>query len=625
MAASSGRRSIYFGVAAGLCSLTVLAAEPPSNADDDSGVEEVVVTAQKREERSIDVPVVINSVNAEELATQNLSGIRDYYSRVPGLAYDGNKTYNLSLRGVTTGNATNPTLSILLDDVQFGASTVAGLGNSLFPDFDPSILERIEVLHGPQGTLYGAASLGGLIKFVTRQPDPGRFSARLEAGAQSVKGGDTGWGARGTVNIPLIAEKMALRVSGFNREDPAYIDNIHAGLEGKDVNNAHIRGGHASLLFKPIDNLAITLSALQQKRDADFSPSTRVGADATRVPNYEPLFGKDKVDLAATSDIGDQKLYSGRIVFDAGGVEFTSITAYGKSAGTNFQDVSSVFAFLGAPPFYNLPGLSVSIDDVAHTNKFSQELRLSGTSGQIDWRTGLFYTREKSSVDQALQVFDPSGAFLATAFDGLGPNSYRERAIFGDVVFHMTEQWDLQAGARYAKNKQASGGSVIIDGPAQPAFGPSGDSPEPGVPRQLDDLGDLADLSHHPGSHGVSASRHRLSAGRPECGTAERSAGIRSGQGDQLRSRVQGDPRRSYFQLGGGSVPDRLARHPAAGYRRRHAVHVHDQRWQGAQPWCRGRNRLEAGRGSEHLCQRQRSGCDSNRDHSASLPALTRW
>src|SRR5262249_8856127 len=175
-------------------------------------------------------------VSAQELTDQNLTGIREYYSRVPGLNYDGDKTYSLSLRGITTGNATNPTLSILIDDVQYGASTVAGLGNSVFPDFDPAMLERIEVLHGPQGTLYGAASLGGLIKFVTRAPDTERFQARVEAGLQSVKGGDTGWGARGSVNIPLMSEKIALRVSGFDREDSAYIDNVRVGSEGKDVN-----------------------------------------------------------------------------------------------------------------------------------------------------------------------------------------------------------------------------------------------------------------------------------------------------------------------------------------------------------------------------------------------------
>lgn len=478
MIASFVRRSTLFGVAAGFCCVTGFAAEPQTSREDDGkSLEEVVVTAQKREERAVDVPVVINSVSAQTLTDQNLSGIREYYSRVPGLNYDGDKTYSLSLRGITTGNATNPTLSILIDDVQYGASTVAGLGNSVFPDFDPAMLERIEVLHGPQGTLYGASSLGGLIKFVTRAPDTERFSARVEAGLQSTKGGDTGWGARGSVNIPLMSDRIALRVSGFDREDPEYIDNVHTGAEAKDVNATHIRGGHAALLLKPLDNISITLSALEQKRNADFRTSTLVNVDANGVPTFEPTFGRNKIDVADTSDFGDQKLYSARAVVDFGDVELTSITAYGKSRGTNLQDLSTVFFFL--PFFYGQPDASVFIDDAAHTNKFSQELRLNGkVADSLDWRAGVFYTREKSSVDQALTLFDSSGAFIATAYDGLGPNSYRERAVFGDVTMHLAERLDLQAGARFAKNKQTSGGSTVVDGPAQLVFGPGGPAPD---------------------------------------------------------------------------------------------------------------------------------------------------
>lgn len=478
MTASLVRWPACLALAAGFSCTVGLAAEPQGTREDDGkSLEEVVVTAQKREERAVDVPVVINSVSAQTLTDQNLSGIREYYSRVPGLNYDGDKTYSLSLRGITTGNATNPTLSILIDDVQYGASTVAGLGNSVFPDFDPAMLERIEVLHGPQGTLYGAASLGGLIKFVTRAPDTERFSARVEGGVQSVKGGDTGWGARGSVNIPLMSDRMALRVSGFNREDSAYIDNVHTGAEAKDVNGTHIRGGHAALLLKPLDNISITLSALEQKRNADFRTSTQVTVDANGVPTFTPQFGRSKIDVADTSDFGDQKLYSARAVIDFGGVELTSITSYGKSRGTNLQDLSTVFFFL--PFFYGQPGASVFIDDAAHTNKFSQELRLSGKiADALDWRGGVFYTREKSSVDQALTLFDSSGAFIATAYDGLGPNSYRERAVFGDVTMHLAERLDLQAGARFAKNKQTSGGTTVIDGPAQAVFGPGGDAPD---------------------------------------------------------------------------------------------------------------------------------------------------
>ena len=162
----SGRWSVACGVSAALYSLCSHAAEEAPGAGPVK-LEEVVVTAEKRVERAIDVPISISTVNTQDLATQDLVQIQDYYSRIPGLQYTGDKTYDLSIRGITTGNATSPTLSILVDDVPFGASTIGGLGNSHFPDFDPSMLQDIEVLRGPQGTLYGASSLGGSIKFET--------------------------------------------------------------------------------------------------------------------------------------------------------------------------------------------------------------------------------------------------------------------------------------------------------------------------------------------------------------------------------------------------------------------------------------------------------------------------
>jgi outer membrane receptor protein involved in Fe transport len=476
MGALFGYRSACFAIAAGLAPLGSFAADEASPVSDGRVLEEVIVTAQKREERLIDVPAVITAIKADTLTNQNVEQIRDYYSRIPGLGYNGSATYDLSLRGITTGGVLNPTLAILVDDIQFGSSTQRGLGNSRFPDFDPAMLERIEVLHGPQGTLYGAASLGGLIKFVTRQPDTEQFSGRVEAGFESVQGGGTGWTTRGSVNLPLVSEKVALSVSGFTREDPPYLDNVKAGQQANDVNTAHTYGGHAALLLKPIDNLTITLSALEQKRRADFASAIQVQENANGIPNYVPVYGENKISLGPTSDIGDQQLYSARIVLDLDGLQLTSLTAYGKSAGTNFQDVSSVFTFLG--PVYGYPtGASVSIDDAAATNKISQELRLTGKAGPVDWRGGLYYTRENGSLDQSLTVFAPSGSQVATAFTSKGPDVYKERAVFGDIVYHMTDRWDLQAGARYAKNDQVTGSSNTVDGPAQVIFGPSSVTP----------------------------------------------------------------------------------------------------------------------------------------------------
>lgn len=476
-------RSVLFGIAAGVYSAGSAAAAATSSGSEPAALEEIIVTAQKREERLIDVPTVINEVKAADLAEQNVQQIFDYYSRIPGLSYNGNKTYDLSLRGITTGGANNPTLAILVDDIQFGSSTAAGLGNSNFPDFDPSMLERIEVLHGPQGTLYGAASLGGLIKYVTRQPDPDKFFGRVEAGFDSVKGGGLGWTTRGAVNIPLISDRVAVNVSAFTRWDPAYLDNVNPDLTANDVNRTHTYGGNAALLLKPIDNLTITLSALEQKRHADFSSSTRVDFDPDGRPDFsKPTFGEDKINLGKTSDIGDQQLYAARIVLDIAGLQITSLTSYGKSDGTNFQDVSSVFANpaphrLNILPAYGLTAGSVFIDDAAGTKKVTQELRVSGKVAQLDWRGGLYYTREYGSVDQTLNVFDGGGVAVATPYVGLGPTNYKERAAFADAVYHLTSQWDLQAGVRYAKNDQLIGGVTTTDDIGSNFFGPTRTAP----------------------------------------------------------------------------------------------------------------------------------------------------
>jgi len=484
MKVTFGHRAFLWGMTAGLYSVGSLGADAASSAATDSGgnsatLEEIIVTAEKRAERLVDVPAVITAVSASDLADQNVEKIFDYYSRIPGLSFNGNKTYSLSLRGITTGGATNPTLAILVDDIQFGSSTAAGLGNSVFPDFDPGMLERIEVLHGPQGTLYGAASLGGLIKYVTREPNTEKFSGRVEAGFESVKGGDMGWTTRGSVNIPLVTDKIALSASGFTRWDPGWLDNIATGVQGDDVNRVHTYGYHTALLIEPIDELAITLSALQQKRHGYFANSVQVHMEDDNVPGslptFVPKYGENTISTGRTSDLGTQQLYSARVVWDVGGIQFTSLTSWGKSEGTNFQDVSTVFTFL--PPIYGIPGQgTVFIDDAADTRKITQEFRVSGKLDQLDWRAGLYYTREYGSVDQSLTLFE-SGALFATPYIGSIPDYYKERAAFADATYHITSEWDLQAGVRYAKNDQIIGGNTVVDGTAQRVFGPSSVTP----------------------------------------------------------------------------------------------------------------------------------------------------
>src|SRR5690606_24483082 len=157
----------------------------------------------------------------------------------------------------------------------------------------------------------------------------------------------------------------------------------------KDVNEARTSGGFASLLFKPLDNLSVTLTGLYQERDAKFSSSIQVQADpVTGAPIYVPEFGKHAIRLAATSDIGQQGLHTAPTAGAAGAVQVTSLTSWGRSQGTNFNDVTRIFGIL--TNFYGAPaGAGIRIEDAADTDKFVQELRIGGSAGRFDWRTGL--------------------------------------------------------------------------------------------------------------------------------------------------------------------------------------------------------------------------------------------
>lgn len=436
-------------------------------------IEEVVVTAQKREQRLLDVPVAITSVDSQKLLDQNLVSITDFYNRVPGLQFGGapggKEITNLSLRGITTGGGTNPTLAILVNDVQFGSSTESG--QAPIPDFDPATLQRIEVLRGPQGTLYGASSLGGLIKYVLRDPDTQEFSGRLELGSNTISGGTEGYNARGSVNIPIVEDKLALNLSGVYREDPRYIDNIGTRPETHNVNVAETSGGQASLVYYPTDRLSFSLSAITQEQDTQNKASIDIVSES----DFHQVDGESIDTINATPGSMTRKFdqYIGRVDWDLDWGTITSISGYGKSKREEIQDVTYVFG----PPLFGIsypdssPGSSIDILNNVYTDKFSQELRISGVNETLQWLAGVFYTDEDSRLEQTLLLNDPAISGTNQVYTSNGPSSYEETAVFVDLNFNLTDRIALQVGGRYAKNEQESISESIIDQPARPIFG----------------------------------------------------------------------------------------------------------------------------------------------------------
>lgn len=460
------------------------AADALAQAPDSSQPEqEVVVTAQKVAQREIDVPVAVTAVQGDTLVKQDLVQVTDYYSRVPGLQVGAlpsgaSGTSALSLRGITSGGAGNPTIAVMVDDIPFGATTY--LGQPPFPDLDPAILDRIEVLRGPQGTLYGASSLGGLINLVSKQPDLNTYTAHLQAGPSFVNGGDSGWSGRGSANIPIISDHVALMVSGVYRNDPEWIDNTYNNIRTTNVNQVITRGGNAKLLIKPTDDLSITLSALGQHQSTQNSTGIMVCPECKTTPSspttYVPLYGQDTLQLAPAVGFNTFEIYSAKITYDFDWAELTSVSAWNHTQWYLNNDVTFVFGFL--PKLYNLPGGTVKIGNENESSRFTQEIRLGKTGKQFDWLAGFYFNHENEGIAQTLNLFTASGTASGQPYDGAGPFNYLERAFFGDFTYHFTPQFDFQVGARYSWLDEAYYSITIINGAASAVFGPTSITPQ---------------------------------------------------------------------------------------------------------------------------------------------------
>ncbi len=426
-------------------------AAPPVGQESARKVDEIIVTAQKRVERLQDVPVPVTAIDAEALADSNQLRLQDYYNKIPGLSLIllGNTAEpTLTIRGVTTGGYTNPTVGIVVDDLAFGTSTTTG-GGSIAPDFDPSELARIEVLRGPQGTLYGASSLGGLLKYVTVDPSTDRAGGRVQAGVTSVENGDgVGYSLRGAVNMPLGAA-FAVRVSGYKRTEPGYVDNVLTGEQG--VNERDAEGGRLSALWRPSESFSLKLGAL-------FQNSRRNGEDVVhRLPGLSDW----QHSLLADTGWYDLRVraYSATLTARLGEAELTSMTGYSTNANIDGLDARS---FLGAAsqPLFGVNG-ATSIVDLT-TKKFTQEARLSIPVGaRVSWLLGLFYTDEDSPQDWNMQAVDPAtGAFVGSWVASRTSSAFNERAVFTDLTFQVTDRFDVQIGGRASRTKFATGGGT---------------------------------------------------------------------------------------------------------------------------------------------------------------------
>lgn len=430
------------------------------------GIEEIVVTAQKRAERLLDVPIPVTAIDAQVLLKGNQLRVQDYYSRVPGLNYSPGQwgEPRIAIRGIVTDPYTNPTVGLMIDDIPYGLSINQNGGGG--PDIDPGDLARIEVLRGPQGTLYGASSMGGLLKYVTVDPSTSALSGRVQVGTSSVShGDDLGYNVRGSINVPL-SDTWALRASAFTRREPGYIDNVQTSQS--DINEVDADGGRLAALWQPSDDVSLKLSALVQKAQADGSQV------------IEPDLGGLRHSLLPTAGKYDRgaQAYSAILSVDFGKVDFVSLTGYSKDSFRSGLDVSAALGAF-ADQLFGVPFVYYRIDQ--DTKKFSQEFRISMPLGErVEWLFGAFYNDERIVTPQLISAADATATPVGTLIDtDRADVKFREYAAFTDFTIHVTDRFDLQIGGRQSRTEQrnaAQAPSGPFAGPATPELSDNGDA-----------------------------------------------------------------------------------------------------------------------------------------------------
>jgi iron complex outermembrane receptor protein len=443
-------------IAALLISFDSQAQQVTNNATGD--LQEIVVTAGKRSENLQEVPSSLTAISAEALANQGVNGFTGYMALVPSLAdYSGGSEGHgaVILRALNTGYyQTSNTVGYYIDDIPFSATSPLSYGAVLTLDPDLTDIHDLEVLKGPQATLYGASTLGGLIKVVTNKPDLSSYSGEVRVDGSTVDGGGSGYGLMAIANLPIIVDQLGLRLSGFDRETPGYMTNTTLHTTDRGVNRKE--GGRIALRWVPTDGLDIQVTAFLQNSD-----TTGWNYEYVNYPTLAPETGPYTYSSPMDPDFHTTyEIFNATMNYTAGSLgTLTNSTSYAKYRDREAEDYSLYAGFLNAYSPVPVPPQAAQLYEFGPTmSKLSEELRFVSTRiGGFEWLGGLFFTREQMNFPQGIiNAIPPSQSPIPGAGGILlgvdSPSEYKEEAVFGNVTYHFTDALNLTLGGRYSHN-----------------------------------------------------------------------------------------------------------------------------------------------------------------------------
>ena len=445
--------------------LVALAGAAAANAADQISLEEVIVTATRRAQEVQDVPASVAVVDPQAFAAGGLTSLSGVLKYVPGVNFNDDGAPgqgSITMRGVANIFST-PSVGIYLDDIPYGSVTAFAEGANFALDSLLGNVERIEVIKGPQGTLFGAASMGGSVRYITKEPSLTDFGGRFSTDLSNTSQGGFNQLYKAGIDVPIVNDKLALGISGFYQDNDGFIDQ--AVRPDKDVNDAQLRGGQATLLFRPSEPWKIKLNYQDQRFEF-----TGQNAVPFNINTGEPVFGRYKQNTAGEEPTElEYELSSATIEYQGGWGTATLASSYQEFSQAAIVDLTRFFGALvdtqvGAPPGTN----TVPLDSQISTDRWAHEFRLTSANNEhLEWLLGLYYTKEESSNFQGA-IARPSGFNLVTQ---QFPSDYEEKAAFGNVTYYFTPQLDATVGVRLSSNDMSVlfTGTGLLAGPNLPA------------------------------------------------------------------------------------------------------------------------------------------------------------
>jgi outer membrane receptor protein involved in Fe transport len=502
----------------------VLSARSAPAADvKNSAEEEVIVTALRHSATVQTTPASITAVSGTDLQARGITSLATLAQGTPGVSLksEGPSQTEIEMRGMTSSGGNSATVGFYLDNVPL-SGPANGQNGHVVIDPDLYDLNRIELLRGPQGTLFGSGSMGGTVRLITNQPDPSAYHASAESTLSGTDGGSFNHNNNIMANIPLVKDKLALRVVGSENYTSGWIDRIVANPFPQVDSTGTVRGNvgaapiakqypgsnayqlysaRISLLWQPTPDLTITPafffeSSKQNGVSAYDSVSARNQSPGAGLAHYEPFdISEPLTDRFAS--------YSLNINYNFDWADLTSSTAYWSRTSTQTEEASEAFnnpdtgvtnyinGVNSSGKGYYGPNGSGPESGYEHdaSSQFDEELRLTSKgSGPLTWVAGVYYSRFKSTwifdgttpnytsytdLGSVLPGNTPAPANTPNWFDAYEPSTNAQAAAFGDLTYAVTDKLKLDFGARYTRDDYRFSSCITGWGSARGAATPS--------------------------------------------------------------------------------------------------------------------------------------------------------